>query len=62
VREAGKRKDNPPLPLAVKLPDGAKARALYDPLISDQPVKTYGGEGPVTIDLPDYPVILEFTR
>ncbi|GGZ22892.1 hypothetical protein [Asticcacaulis endophyticus] len=62
VREAGKRKDNPTVPLAVKLPDGAKARALYDPLIGEAPVKTYGGEGQVTIDLPDYPVILEFTR
>lgn len=62
VREDGKRKDNPPVPLVVNLPEGANARALYDPLISDQPIKTYNGGRQVTLDLPDYPVILQFTR
>jgi hypothetical protein len=58
-RATGKPIESAPLPVTLRLPAGAKARALYDPLIGPDPVKTYSDASQPVVDVPDHPVLLE---
>lgn len=61
-REHGKPIQNAPVPVRLTLPSGAHARALYDPMQKSDAIQQLGGESELTIDVPDYPVILEVAR
>ncbi len=61
-RQHGKPIENAAVPVKLILPPEAKAGAFYDPLQQEQPIRQFAGETELTIDVPDYPVILEVTR
>jgi len=58
-REHGRPVENAPAPVKVTLPAGQGVRALYDPLRQEKAVRFFNGEGELTVDVPDYPVIVE---
>jgi hypothetical protein len=61
-REHGKPIENAAVPVKLTLPPGARAGALYDPMRQAEAVRQFGGETELTIDVPDYPVIIEISR
>ena len=61
-RERGKPVQNEPVPVKLTLPSGAHARALYDPMQKSDAVHQFSGESELTVDVPDYPVIIEIAR
>ena len=61
-REHGKPIENVPVPVKLTLPSGAQAKALYDPMKQDSAIRQLAGEGELTIEVPDYPVIVEIAR
>ena len=61
-RERGKPVQNAPVPVKLTLPSGAHARALYDPMQKSDAVHQFSGESELTVDVPDYPVIIEIAR
>jgi len=58
-REHGRPVENAPAPVKVTLPAGQGVRALYDPLRQEKAVRFFNGEDELTVDVPDYPVIVE---
>ncbi|HTM80358.1 hypothetical protein [Asticcacaulis sp.] len=61
-REHGKPIQNVPVPVKLTLPSGARATALYDPMKQEAAIRQLAGEGELTIEVPDYPVIVEIAR
>lgn len=61
-REHGKPIQNALVPVRLTLPAGARAKALYDPMKQAEAIRQFASEGGLTVDVPDYPVIVEITR
>jgi hypothetical protein len=61
-RATGKPVQSPPVAVTVGLPLGAHATGVYDPLVGDQPVKTFKPLQSVAVDVPDHPVFLVVQR
>ena len=61
-REHGKPIENKLVPVKLTLPSGARARALYDPMKQEAAIRQLADESELTVEVPDYPVILEIAR
>ncbi len=61
-RPTGTPLESAPVSVTLALPDGLKARALFDPLESAEAVRAFTGESSLTLDVPDHPVLLQVRR